>query len=37
MSAYTDGGRLCRNFAERPLGSFTRLLTEQLTSTDLLP
>jgi hypothetical protein len=36
MSAYTDGRRLCRDFSERELGNFTRLLTEQLTSADLL-
>ncbi len=36
VSAYTDGRRLCRDFAERALGNFTRLLTEQLTSADLL-
>jgi hypothetical protein len=27
MSAYTDGRRLCRDFAERAPGNFTRLLT----------
>jgi hypothetical protein len=36
VSAYTDGRRLCRDFAERGPGNFTRLLTEQLTSVDLL-
>ena len=36
VPAYTDGRRLCRDFAERALGNFTRLLTEQLTSADLL-
>jgi hypothetical protein len=36
VSAYADGRRLCRDFAERALGNFTRLLTEQLTSADLL-
>jgi hypothetical protein len=36
MSAYTDGRRLCRDFADRAPGNFTRLLTEQLTSADLL-
>lgn len=36
MSAYTDGRRLCRDFAQRAPGNFTRLLTEQLTSADLL-
>jgi hypothetical protein len=33
---YADGRRLCRDFAERALGNFTRLLTEQVTSADLL-
>jgi hypothetical protein len=36
MSAYTDGRPLCRDFAQRAPGNFTRLLTEQLTSADLL-
>lgn len=36
VSAYTDGRQLCRDFAERAHGNFTRLLTEQLTSADLL-
>jgi hypothetical protein len=36
VSAYPDGGRLCRDFAERASGNFTRLLTEQLSSADLL-
>jgi hypothetical protein len=36
MSAYTDGRRLCRDFAQRAPGNFTRLLTEQITSADLL-
>jgi hypothetical protein len=36
MSAYTDGRPLCRDFAQRADGNFTRLLTEQLTSVDLL-
>ena len=36
VSAYVDGQRLCRDFAERAPGNFTRLLTEQLTTTDLL-
>jgi hypothetical protein len=36
VSAYADGRRLCRDFAERAAGNFTRLLTEQLTSADLL-
>ena len=37
VPAYVDGRRLCRDFAERAPGNFTRLLTEQLTSADLLP
>ncbi|HEX6581159.1 MAG TPA: hypothetical protein VF195_09850 [Actinomycetota bacterium] len=37
VSAYPDGRRLCRDFADRAPGNFTRLLTEQLTATDLLP
>jgi hypothetical protein len=36
MSAYTDGRPLCRGFAQRATGNFPRLLTEQLTSADLL-
>jgi hypothetical protein len=36
VSAYPDGRRLCRDFADRAPGNFTRLLTEQLTTTDLL-
>jgi hypothetical protein len=36
MSAYTDGRRLCHDFEQRAPGNFTRLLTEQLTSADLL-
>jgi hypothetical protein len=35
VSAYTDGQRLCRAFAERAAGNFSRLLTEQLTPADL--
>jgi hypothetical protein len=35
VSAYPDGRRLCRDFADRAPGNFTRLLTEQLTTTDL--
>ena len=35
VSAYPDGERLCRGFAERAPGNFTRLLTEQLTVGDL--
>jgi hypothetical protein len=37
VSAYPDGRRLCRDFADRAPGNFTRLLTEQLTTSDLLP
>jgi hypothetical protein len=36
MSSYTDGRRLCREFTDRAPGNFTRLLTEQLTTADLL-
>lgn len=36
ISAYTDGRRLCRAFAARAPENFTRLLTEQLTTADLL-
>jgi hypothetical protein len=36
VSAYPDGRRLCRDFSDRAPGNFTRLLTEQLTTTDLL-
>jgi hypothetical protein len=36
ISAYTDGRRLCKQFADRSPGNFTRLLTEQLTTGDLL-
>jgi hypothetical protein len=35
VSAYPDGRRLCRDFADRAPGNFTRLLTEQLTTADL--
>jgi hypothetical protein len=35
-STYTDGRRLCRDFADCAPGNFTRLLTEQLTVADLL-
>jgi hypothetical protein len=35
VSAYPDGNRLCRAFAERAPRNFTRLLTEQLTPADL--
>jgi hypothetical protein len=37
VSAYPDGRRLCREFVSRTPGNFTRLLTEQLTTADLLP
>jgi hypothetical protein len=36
VSAYPDGRRLCRDFADRAPGNFTRLLTEELTTADLL-
>ncbi|MET1011453.1 MAG: hypothetical protein ABWY83_03660 [Actinomycetota bacterium] len=36
VSAYPDGRRICRDFADRAPGNFTRLLTEQLTTNDLL-
>jgi hypothetical protein len=36
ISAYTDGRRLCRSFADRAPENFTRLLTEQLTTADLV-
>jgi hypothetical protein len=36
MPAYTEGRRLCRNFVDREQGNFRRLLTEQLTTADLL-
>jgi hypothetical protein len=36
VSAFADGRRLCRDFVERAPGNFTQLLTEQLTSADLL-
>jgi hypothetical protein len=35
VSAYPDGRRLCRAFTDRAPGNFSRLLTEQLTTTDL--
>jgi hypothetical protein len=35
VSAYPDGWRLCRDFTGRQPGNFERLLTEQLTTTDL--
>jgi hypothetical protein len=37
ISSYTDGRRLCRDFIDRAPGNFTRLLTEQLTTADLVP
>jgi hypothetical protein len=37
VSAYPDGRRLCREFADRAPGNFSRLLTQQLTTADLLP
>lgn len=36
VPAYLDGRRLCRAFAARDPGNFTRLLTEQLTNADLI-
>jgi hypothetical protein len=36
VPAYMDGRRLCRAFAARDPGNFTRLLTEQLTNADLI-
>ncbi|MGH2539797.1 MAG: hypothetical protein ACRDGK_04705 [Actinomycetota bacterium] len=36
VPAYPVGRRLCRDFADREPGNFTRLLTEQLTTADLL-
>lgn len=36
VSTYTDGRRLCEAFAARAAGNFTRLLTDQLTTADLL-
>lgn len=35
VSAYPDGERLCRTFVARSAGDFARLLTEQLTVSDL--
>jgi hypothetical protein len=37
VTAYPDGRRLCRAFADRVPGNFARLLTEQLAIADLLP
>ncbi len=36
VSTYTDGKRLCRDFADRAPGNFARLLSEQLTVADLV-
>ena len=36
VPAYPEGRRLCRDFAARAPGNFTRLLTEQLTPADLV-
>jgi hypothetical protein len=36
VPAYPEGQRLCRAFASRAPGNFTRLLTEQLTTADLV-
>ncbi len=36
VSTYGDGRRLVRDYAERAPGNFTRLLTEQLSTADLL-
>ncbi len=36
VTAYTDGWRLCRSFANRRRDGFRRLLTEQLTVSSLL-
>jgi hypothetical protein len=36
MPTYTEGRRLCRRFADLEPGNFSRLLTEQLTTADLL-
>ena len=36
ISSYTDGQRLCGEFIDRAAGNFERLLTEQLTTADLL-
>jgi hypothetical protein len=36
VPAYPEGQRLCRAFAARAPGNFTRLLTEQLTTADLV-
>jgi hypothetical protein len=36
VSSYTDARRLCRDFIDRAPDNFERLLTEQLTTVDLL-
>lgn len=36
VSTYTDGRRLCEAYAARAPGNFARLLTEQLTTADIL-
>ena len=36
VCAYQDGRRLCGGFADRAAGNFSRLLTEQLTTSDLV-
>jgi hypothetical protein len=36
VSTYSDGRRLCKDYADRAPGNFTRLLTEQLTVADIL-
>ena len=37
IPAYPEGLHLCRSFVERAPGNMTRLLTEQLTTVDLVP
>ena len=36
VSTYSDGRRLCKDYADRAPGNFTRLLTEQLTVAAVL-
>ena len=36
VSTYTDGRRLCEAYAAQAPGNFSRLLTEQLTTADIL-
>ena len=36
VPSYMEGRRLCRGFIDRAPGNFTRLLTEQLTTADLI-